>query len=242
MVNADQLKIAINAAVESLKTRFAEIVNDLEKSLIEKLTEVYLLSKDNEKKINDQNNSITDLNNKFDTLLNEQKDLQNKYDVVVTKLGEQEKATNALVERLEERTNRTLRKTLIFKGVDDDRNESWKDTEVKLTNILVSNMNISPTRARNMIERAHRGRRSEVNPNAPRPIYAAIFNWKDAEYIKESFRELNFRDRTKSFPYSVDQMYGPLTTRRRHHALMIRKELKNNGTIVSGFVKYPAKR
>ena len=36
-------------------------------------------------------------------------------------------------------------------------------------------------------------------------------------------------------------MYGPLTSRRRHHALKMRRELKNDGAIVAGFVKYPAR-
>ena len=171
MVNAEQLKIAINAAVETIKSSFAEIVSELEKSLLEKLTEVSTISNNNEKKINEQNNTISELSDKFDTLLEAQKDLQNKYDAVVLKIGEQERASNAIVERVEERTNRTLRKTIIFKGVEEEsENESWKDTETKLANILAANMNIPLQRARNMIERAHRGRRSRVNPTAPRPI------------------------------------------------------------------------
>ena len=92
--------------------------------------------------------------------------------------------------------------------------------------------------ARNMIERAHRGRSNRYN-EGPRPIYAAIFHWKDAEWVKEEFLEKNKRSR--AFPYIVEQMYGPLTSRRRNQALKTRMELKNEGTIVSGFIQYPAK-
>ena len=36
-------------------------------------------------------------------------------------------------------------------------------------------------------------------------------------------------------------MYGPLTSLRRNLAFQKRKELKDEGSIVSGFVKFPAK-
>ena len=89
MATAEQLKTAINA-VESLNNTFEEIVNDLERNPLEKLTEVNIRSKEDEKKYNEQNNSITNLNKKYETLVNEQKDLQNKYNVVLAKLGERE--------------------------------------------------------------------------------------------------------------------------------------------------------
>ena len=38
----------------------------------------------------------------------------------------------------------------------------------------------------------------------------------------------------------IDQHYGPDTTWRRNQALACRKELKAAGSIVSGYVQYPA--
>ena len=40
---------------------------------------------------------------------------------------------------------------------------------------------------------------------------------------------------------SADQKYGPITTKRRQMAFQVRKELKENGSITSGYVDFPAK-
>ena len=43
------------------------------------------------------------------------------------------------------------------------------------------------------------------------------------------------------FELSVDQMYGPLTTKRRGMALHLRKQLKEQGVIAGGYVEFPAR-
>ena len=72
-----------------------------------------------------------------------------------------------------------------------------------------------------------------------RKIFAAFLNWELPQKILEEFRKKSIQDR--SFQYYADQMYGSLTTSRRHLAFQKRKELKENGTTTSGFVKFPAR-
>ena len=66
-----------------------------------------------------------------------------------------------------------------------------------------------------------------------------MYSWDDCEEIIEAFRHKNISER--SFGVHVSYKYGPLTTKRRNIALQRRSELKKDGTIVSGFIKYPAK-
>ena len=92
----------------------------------------------------------------------------------------------------------------------------------------------------NMVERCHRGARSRsYRGEGPQPIYAAMYDWKDCEFIIEQFRQHNISN--PSSPIRVEYKYGPLTTKRRNMAMAERRRLKNNKTIISAYVAYPAK-
>ena len=148
-----------------------------------------------------------------------------------------------LEELIEERTNRQLRKTLVFHGIsseaDNSKYESWKDTEVLVRKTISKVLSI-PFEKTDMIERCHRGARSSnYKGNLPNPIYAAIYDWKDCEALIEKFREHNMANRDS--PLRVEYKYGPLTTKRRSLALNERRTLKQNGAIISGYVAYPAR-
>ena len=148
-----------------------------------------------------------------------------------------------LEELIEERTNRQLRKTLVFHGIsseaDNSKYESWKDTEVLVRKTISKVLSI-PFEKTDMIERFHRGARSSnYKGNLPNPIYAAIYDWKDCEALIEKFREHNMANRDS--PLRVEYKYGPLTTKRRSLALNERRTLKQNGAIISGYVAYPAR-
>ena len=91
-----------------------------------------------------------------------------------------------------------------------------------------------------MLERAHR---SAPNPRykgtAPRPIYVALFDWNQSQLCIEKFRQHNITN--KNSKISCEQKYGPITTQRRNQAMMMRKELKDSGEIVAGYVAFPAR-
>ena len=91
-------------------------------------------------------------------------------------------------------------------------------------------------KAAESIERAHRGKRKRNNEGGPRPIYAAIDDWRHSEAIKGFF--LNRQNDSGVY---CDQMYGPRTTWRRSQALKVRKSLKENRTIIKGYVAFPAR-
>ena len=99
-----------------------------------------------------------------------------------------------LQEELEDRTNRQLRNTLIFKNVPGEKKEKWEKTRSTLA-ALISEVSfkadesdsVSEEEALSMIERAHRGKPVE-NQKGPSFIYCAIDNWQNAEWIKNIFK------------------------------------------------------
>ena len=147
-----------------------------------------------------------------------------------------------LSERIEERTNRQLRQTLIFSGIQEkrfnNRLESWSQTKSVLANVISSTLeNCSYDEAYDMINRAHRSAPNNFKRNR-RDIYVNMFSWEDCEEIIKAFRIKNVEN--KNFGVYAAYKYGPLTTKRRNIALKRRSELKAEGKIISGYIKYPA--
>ena len=142
--------------------------------------------------------------------------------------------------KLEHRTNRDMRNTLIFRGVPERKDEStWDKTESVLADIISKTCDIDIEETNDMFERVHRGRPRQYN-KGKRDIYVRFKFWKDSEYVKDCFYE-SFRDKNNNGIF-VEQMYGYETTKRRDHALMTRKKLKVSKQITSGYLKFPAKR
>ena len=138
---------------------------------------------------------------------------------------------------IEDRTNRQLRKTLVFKNVPESDSETWEQTEMKLVEAIHTIAKVPIEEAEVFIERAHRAIPID-NRDGPRPIFAAFYDWKQAELVKDAFRKNNIEN---GATLMAEQKYGPLTTKRRNEALRTRKELKSSGKIINGYVAFPAK-
>ena len=140
-------------------------------------------------------------------------------------------------ETIESRTNRQCRKSLVFKGIPEQANETWESTENLLAKEISSCRQISLSDARDLLERVHRGHPSnDATDNRPRPIFAALYDWKECELTKEAFRKRNINDGGSIY---CEQKFGPLTTARRNLAMKLRKRLMQEGSISRGFVRFP---
>ena len=140
----------------------------------------------------------------------------------------------AIEERIEERTNRQMRQTLVFRGIQEQALEkTLADTDNLLADTLGDALGID---ASNMVNRCHRTGNPQFYAQAgrARPIAAAMHAWKDCERIIDHFR----KDGSNIY---VDYKYGPMTTKRRNLAMKLRKELKQKGELKQAFVSYPAK-
>ena len=151
--------------------------------------------------------------------------------------------TKTLLKRVEDLTNRSSRKSLVFKGVPERSRETWDDTRNLLADLIAANANINSDDAFEMIERCHRGsfnnQGGSIKKKGPRYIYCGFHSWDDSQFVLERFRRASISGKIKGI--YVEQRYGATTTARRNHALYIRKDLKANGTITSGCVSYPVK-
>ena len=157
-----------------------------------------------------------------------------------------------MLEAIEDRTNRQLRKTLVFKGIPEEkirdegtnadgsprlRTENWDDTAKILAEVMAEKLpNTTPAHARGMVERCHRAApNSKYKGNGPRQIFASFVDWRDSERTKEAFRK------NSGGSIYVEQKVGPRTTFRRNIALKERKHLIEARSIFSGYVSFPAR-
>ena len=152
-----------------------------------------------------------------------------------------------LKEEGEEHKNRQLRETLIFKNIPEEGEETFDDTREILATVISETCDtIDYDTAFNEINRAHREKKPKNPQQNDRPsragkrhIFVGFHSWYICQTIIDAFRKKRASDR--DFVIFADQMYGPLTMQRRGMALLLRKQLKTQGTITGGYVDYPAK-
>ena len=117
-----------------------------------------------------------------------------------------------------------MRNNLVIEGVEEDRGETWAQTEVKVFTFLKHDMKI-PDEALKKItfQRTHRfGRR---NQEKGRPIVAVFNQDKDKEEVLSRGLHL------KGKPYSVYQQYPKeIADRRKILVPIFKKHKKDGGT------------
>ena len=183
--------------------------------------------------------NIATLQEQFDKLVHESSQQSEKRAAEFEAELSTMKVRNSVLEhRLEDQTNRACRKTLIFRGVEDSATETWEDTKNLLADQIAEVCEITPETSFEMIERCHRSP-AITNKKKPRNIYACFYDWNDSEFVKNKFRKSAMKKGSKGV--FVEQKYGENTTWRRNQALLARKKLMAEKTIVGGYVDYPAK-
>ena len=235
-------KIDLDEAIEVLTKRFICIIDDKLTGVVARISSledsVYnnkITCETQAKALDDLSLANAQLSAQLDSLTQKFEELSSG-NVQSPPLLDFSKKLVEIEERVEERTNRQLRQTLVFRGIPEKGNESWEDTFEIVSRNISKNLGISVSKAEDMLNRVHRGR--SADNNKPRPIYAALYRWNDCEQISDKFRDLNIR---KQSSIRVSYMFGPRTTQRRNMALMERKKLKDSGAIISGYLQYPAK-
>ena len=171
---------------------------------------------------------------------NRTEEFQNKK--LEEKISHQTKCIETLENQLNEQTDRSLRTTLIFRGIPQKEDEkSWSNTTTTLANTLnkiCPNDNVEEII--DTIERAHRAKKSENTGknNTSRPIIAKFSNWKFSEKFKSAI--IKYNRNQPEHPLYVSQMYSTKTTDRINDALKHRKELARQDSNLKMFVAYPA--
>ena len=174
-------------------------------------------------------------------LVNANKKLEEK----LTKFDEFQTATlesfKQLEEKVEDRTNRQLRKTIVVKGLPEKPHEKWSDTRNILAKHISKSYNIEYKTAYAMFERVHRGGGNgfQERKKNRRDIYALCSRWDDSEHLVWKSYEAN-KSKAKKDRVIVEYKYGPLTTLRRGEAMKKRKEVMDEKLFRNAYVKFPA--
>ena len=187
-------------------------------------------------------NDIKDLRTEMDVLSVSTSNLDQFKDTVNSFNAKQATINHVLLEKAEDLTNRSLRKTVIIRGIPEERGEvSWDDTRKVVVNALVKYTGRSYDDLNSVFERIHRATKKESTNNQqnrstqPRIIHALLRDWNEIEKLSTALRKSEEQN-----GIYIDQQYGPLTTYRRSQALLKRKTMKEANTITGGHVKYPA--
>ena len=228
----------LEGAIEKLSQKVISLESSIteNKALVDKQSvEINVLK--------DENITLVSRIDELEVKLQNLENSQNEHKCIDPETGNKIKELENLVE---ERTNRQMRQTLVFKGIPEKKQESWKDTKYIVASTIAEYTDISKEDACDMLNRVHRSRPTQ-NPRKRnrRDIFAAMHSWEDCESLIKVFRNVNSERNSDSNDTGervyIDYKYGPLTTLRRGEALKLRKELIDLKTIVSGYVSYPAK-
>ena len=198
-------------------------------------------------KVNIDNNSseITDVKAELDAVRAEQKATKEKLDTMEANYTTLSTNYDVLAMRsvitegrLEDQTNRGLRKTLVIRNIPEKQNESWDDTREIVMDALKTVTKVSDEFLEDSIERVHRGNSTgkDGKKQGKRDIFALFYDWNHAQDILDGFHKHG-----RGTGVYIDQMYGPNTTFRRNIALKKRRDLLKTKDIEQGFVDFPAK-
>ena len=212
----------------NLKQFISNELGELTNHLFQRMDDLVKNVSNNKRAIELQDKKFKNFEENYDKLCKSNSDL-------ASKLLETKKELEEANDRLEDQTNRQMRKTLVFTNIAEG-NEEEKDVTSLLQNVISKVSKGKMVNAKEYIERAHRGKKKRNGKGGPRPIYAAVDDWRHSEAIKGFFL-----DRQNDSGIYCDQMYGPRTTWRRSQALRERKELKQQRKITKGYVAFPAR-
>ena len=223
----DTLKEELITLIKPLTDNFAAFTSKFEQ-LEDTAIKALKLAEDNA-------NDILTLKDYVDELQKQNAELQERNKTLI------EDRVKIVERNVEDRTNRSLRKTLVIKGIPQVQNETWSQSEELLAGFIAEHVEgYDIERAKGSIERAHRS--PPTNNPAKKDkldIYAAFYDWKDTEFIKLQIIKANRADPTlKTY---CEQKYGALTTERRGKALELRKTLIAQKKCTSAYVAFPAK-
>ena len=214
--------------------------------LVDKVNVVETTLERHDERMQGTENEIGELRATLNNHIDQNKVAMEAYEKRLKEMKEQHEVdVKQLREEIEERTNRQLRETLIFKNIPENGKETYEQTRELLADLISQHSDISYDVAFAQIKRCHReGEIKDENDyrlprKGKRHIYAGFVNWYVCQQIIKAFRHKCTTD--DEFSIYVDQKYGTLTTKRRSLALHERKTLKNRGQIEGGYLRYPAR-
>ena len=190
---------------------------------------------EHENRINNNSSLIEKNHNETETRIERlEKQLHN----LKNEINKVENNSSNLSSLVSDNINRSMRSTLIIKGLPEDQGETWENTTTKLINTLAEmDGNLNKDVISDDIERAHRG--GKQNRNRPRLLFVKFHSWKKSELYRSIICKHSRENKDSTI--IADQMYSQDVTKRRNEALKYRRELINNGDKRKMYIRFPAK-
>ena len=237
----ENLQKMLDAQSRDMKLYFAEQLTIALKPLNEDIASL-------KSELQARNKEIDNLKSEMEEVKSVNKELVSVTESLKARLVTSEKFQAAALEsfkqlesKLEDRTNRQLRQTIVVKGLPEKKDETWTDTRNTLAKHISKAYNIEFKKVYSMFERVHRGGGDGYNNSKKgrRDIYALCSHWDDSELLVWGSFDANKKIAKKDRIF-IDYKYGPLTTLRRGQALKKRKEILEQKLYRNAFVKFPA--
>ena len=141
----------------------------------------------------------------------------------------------AMKDDLDDQVNRGMRNNMIIKGLPESLDNEREDTRSLVVNKLheLSGDKYSKHGIDTVIDRAHRGS-GKPRTDRPRNIY---IRFTSSQVVDEYL----YLARKLKSPLRLDRQFSKAVTDRRKVAMLERKKLKEEKTIMAGYLEYPAK-
>lgn len=159
-----------------------------------------------------------------------QKDIDNLQKSVITQDETQKSISNEaaiitdnlndISNKLDYLENQSRRNNIIFDGIPETKQETWKVSEEKVLSVLKTNMGFTDDPP---IERAHRV--GSANPRKTRPIVVKFLNFKDRDTVLRNGKKLR-----GTSVYVRDDLSEKVLARRRSQMDLL-KEARQEGKI-----------
>ena len=241
MSSTSEIQKIIDAQSRDLKTYINEQLDVRLKPINDEIASLKLELKQKVAEIDHLKSAIVDVKSINEQLVTANKSLEARLVTLEDFQAASKESFKQLETRVEDRTNRQLRQTIVVKGLPEKKNETWTDTRNILAKYVSKSYNMEFKTAYGMFERVHRGGGDghDNKKKGRRDIYALCSHWDDSELLVWGSFAAN-RNKPKKDKVFIDYKYGPHTTLRRGEALKRRKEILEQKLYRNAFIKFPA--
>ena len=241
MSSTSEIQKIIDAQSRDLKTYINEQLDVRLKPINDEIASLKLELKQKVAEIDHLKSAIVDVKSVNEQLMTANKSLEARLVTLEDFQAASKESFKQLETRVEDRTNRQLRQTIVVKGLPEKKNETWTDTRNILAKYVSKSYNMEFKTAYGMFERVHRGGGDghDNKKKGRRDIYALCSHWDDSELLVWGSFAAN-RNKPKKDKVFIDYKYGPHTTLRRGEALKKRKEVLEQKLYRNAFIKFPA--
>ena len=199
-----------------------------------------------EKAILNISEKCTKLNEEMTAVLHKAGTNKDSIENLREELESRDKKIDMLEREIDDLCNRSMRKTLVFRGLPEkaDGADTWQNVWKFLLKFLAL---YDPDIAHLSIDRAHRSAQ-KIDPHKsksprPRPVFAEFVSWQDASRVlmmATKIGKMPYEFEGHEYNISLEQMVSKSVMEKRQTVLKVRKYLMNENPNWLASLRFPA--